>query len=116
MEGACAGEKITLIVPPELAYGDSPSDKVICPKGTIHNEFFCLFTTFLMSTCCEVAPGSTLYFLTSLNGIVRVTKQTTGKGNVFTKGKKRQQIICIQLQNWKHVMGHRSQRRQEGKK
>ena len=29
MESACAGEKITLIVPPELAYGDSPSDKVI---------------------------------------------------------------------------------------
>jgi FKBP-type peptidyl-prolyl cis-trans isomerase len=28
MEGSCAGEKITLIVPPELAYGNSPSDKV----------------------------------------------------------------------------------------
>jgi FKBP-type peptidyl-prolyl cis-trans isomerase 2 len=39
MEGACAGEKITLIVPPELAYGDSPSDKVSSPKETVHNEF-----------------------------------------------------------------------------
>ncbi len=39
MEGACAGEKITLIVPPELAFGDSPSDKVSCTKGTVHNEF-----------------------------------------------------------------------------
>ncbi len=51
-------------------------------------NFFCIFTTFLMSTCCKVAPGSTLYFLTSLNGIVRVTKQTTGKGKAFTGGKK----------------------------
>ncbi len=88
MEGACAGEKITLIVPPELAYGDSPSDKVSCPKETVHNNFLSIFTTFLMSTCCEVAPGSTLYFLTSLNGIVRVTKQTTGKESAFTGGKK----------------------------
>ncbi len=79
MEGACAGEKITLIVPPELAYGDSPSDKVVPLKGQSTMTFLSIFITFLMSSCCEVAPGSTLYFLTSLNGIVRVTKQTTGK-------------------------------------
>lgn len=28
MNGQCAGEKITMIVPPELGYGDQPSDKV----------------------------------------------------------------------------------------
>merc|ERR1711875_216969 len=27
MDGQCAGEKITMIVPPELGYGDKPSDK-----------------------------------------------------------------------------------------
>ena len=29
MEGGCAGEKISMIVPPEFGYGDSPSDKVM---------------------------------------------------------------------------------------
>merc|ERR1712038_1718655 len=47
-----AGEKITMIVPPELGYGDKPSDKV--------------------------PADSTLYFLTTLNGIVRVTKAPLG--------------------------------------
>merc|ERR1712142_816361 len=52
MSGQCAGEKITMIVPPELGYGDKPSDKV--------------------------PADSTLYFLTTLNGIVRVTKAPLG--------------------------------------
>eukprot|EP00091_Calanus_sinicus_P004628 TRINITY_DN1496_c0_g1_i5.p1 TRINITY_DN1496_c0_g1~~TRINITY_DN1496_c0_g1_i5.p1 ORF type:complete len:232 (+),score=67.72 TRINITY_DN1496_c0_g1_i5:55-696(+) len=52
MNGQCAGEKITMIVPPELGYGDQPSDKV--------------------------PASSTLYFLTTLNGIVRVTKAPLG--------------------------------------
>merc|ERR1712013_966273 len=52
MDGQCAGEKITMIVPPELGYGDKPSDKV--------------------------PADSTLYFLTTLNGIVRVTKAPLG--------------------------------------
>ena len=52
MLGQCAGEKITMIVPPELGYGDKPSDKV--------------------------PADSTLYFLTTLNGIVRVTKAPLG--------------------------------------
>jgi FKBP-type peptidyl-prolyl cis-trans isomerase len=54
MEGGCAGEKIVLIVPPEYGYGDSPSDKV--------------------------PPNSTLYFLTTLNAIVRTTKPAPGGG------------------------------------
>merc|ERR1711875_72942 len=52
MDGQCAGEKITMIVPPELGYGDKPSDKV--------------------------PANSTLYFLTTLDGIVRVTKAPLG--------------------------------------
>merc|ERR1712179_272320 len=52
MAEQCAGEKITMIVPPELGYGDKPSDKV--------------------------PADSTLYFLTTLNGIVRVTKAPLG--------------------------------------
>jgi len=52
MLGQCAGEKITMIVPPQLGYGDQPSDKV--------------------------PANSTLYFITTLNGIVRTTKKTFG--------------------------------------
>merc|ERR1711892_644362 len=52
MDGQCAGEKITMIVPPALGYGDEESDKV--------------------------PASSTLYFLTTLNGIVRVTKAPLG--------------------------------------
>ena len=52
MSGQCAGEKIQMIVPPALGYGDQPSDKV--------------------------PASSTLYFLTTLNGIVRVTKAPLG--------------------------------------
>jgi len=52
MEGQCAGESVTMIVPPEFGYGDEASDKV--------------------------PAGSTLYFLTSLNGIIRVTKAPLG--------------------------------------
>merc|ERR1719244_2461999 len=50
--GQCAGEKITMIVPPSLGYGDQASDKV--------------------------PANSTLYFLTTLDGIVRVTKAPLG--------------------------------------
>merc|ERR1712142_978064 len=52
MSGQCAGEKITMIVPPSLGYGDQASDKV--------------------------PANSTLYFLTTLDGIVRVTKAPLG--------------------------------------
>merc|ERR1712038_571901 len=52
MAGQCAGEKITMIVPPQLGYGDRPSDKV--------------------------PANSTLYFITTLNGIVRTTKKAFG--------------------------------------
>jgi len=52
MDGACAGEDITMIVPPEYGYGDSPSDKV--------------------------PAGSTLYFLTKLHAIIRTTKAPVG--------------------------------------
>merc|ERR1719216_782705 len=52
MLGQCAGEKITMIVPPSLGYGDKPSDKV--------------------------PAGSTLYFIVTLNGIIRVTKTPLG--------------------------------------
>jgi len=50
--GQCAGESITMIVPPSLGYGSNPSDKV--------------------------PANSTLYFLTTLDGIVRVVKETLG--------------------------------------
>ena len=50
MTGGCAGEKIVLIVPPELGYGDVKADKI--------------------------PAGSTLYFITSLNGIVRKAEPT----------------------------------------
>lgn len=50
--GQCAGERITMIVPPALGYGDQASDKV--------------------------PANSTLYFLTTLDGIVRVVKQPRG--------------------------------------
>merc|ERR1711874_801527 len=52
MLGQCAGEKITMIVPPSLGYGNNPSDKV--------------------------PANSTLYFLITLNGIIRVTKKPLG--------------------------------------
>lgn len=50
--GQCAGESITMIVPPALGYGDQASDKV--------------------------PADSTLYFRTTLDGIVRVTKAALG--------------------------------------
>jgi len=48
----CAGENITMIIPPELGYGDIGADKI--------------------------PAGSTLYFLTTLNGIARTTKEPLG--------------------------------------
>jgi FKBP-type peptidyl-prolyl cis-trans isomerase 2 len=50
MEGACAGEKITLIVPPELAYGDSPSDKVF--------TFF--LSEYIFTNCRKTSPKLTV--------------------------------------------------------
>jgi len=50
--GQCAGENVVMIVPPSLGYGLEGSDKV--------------------------PANSTLYFLTSLDGIVRVTKPPVG--------------------------------------
>jgi len=50
--GQCAGEKITMVIPPSLGYGNQASDKV--------------------------PANSTLYFLTTLDGIVRVTKAPLG--------------------------------------
>merc|ERR1711970_394825 len=50
--GQCAGERITMVVPPSLGYGSQASDKV--------------------------PANSTLYFLTTLDGIVRVTKAPLG--------------------------------------
>jgi len=50
--GQCAGEKITMIIPPELGYGNSTADKV--------------------------PANSTLYFLTSLQAVVRTTKEPLG--------------------------------------
>lgn len=52
--GQCAGEKITMVVPPRLGYGLQASDKV--------------------------PANSTLYFLTTLDGVVRVTKEALGGG------------------------------------
>merc|ERR1712106_475822 len=50
--GQCAGESITMVIPPELGYGDIGADKV--------------------------PAGSTLYFLTELRGIARTTKEPLG--------------------------------------
>ena len=66
--GQCAGEKITMIVPPSLGYGDQASDKVQDIATTMAD-----FGTYLV---CQVPANSTLYFLTTLDGIVRVTKVT----------------------------------------
>jgi len=52
MVGGCAGETIAIVAPPEYGYGNTPSDKV--------------------------PPSSTLYFINTLNAIVRVTKPPTG--------------------------------------
>jgi len=52
MEGGCAGEKISMIVPPDHGYGNNPSDKV--------------------------PAGSTLYFITKLQAIIRTTKEPAG--------------------------------------
>jgi len=52
MEGGCAGETIAIVAPPEYGYGDTPSDKV--------------------------PPSSTLYFINTLDAIVRVTKPPQG--------------------------------------
>jgi len=52
MLNQCAGEKITMIVPPSLGYGQEASDKV--------------------------PANSTLYFIITLNGIIRVTKKPLG--------------------------------------
>merc|ERR1712106_534560 len=46
--GQCAGESISMVIPPELGYGDIGADKV--------------------------PAGSTLYLLTELRGIARTTK------------------------------------------
>jgi len=50
--GQCAGENVTMIIPPELAYGDRGANKV--------------------------PPNSTLYFLTELRGIARTIKEPFG--------------------------------------
>lgn len=49
---SCAGEKVTMVVPPSLGYGLEASDKV--------------------------PANSTLYFLTTLDAVVRVTKAPRG--------------------------------------
>jgi hypothetical protein len=53
--------------------------RLVVLKGQSIMIFFAYLLRFSCEYMFEVAPGSTLYFLTSLNGIVRVTKQTTGK-------------------------------------
>ena len=65
--GQCAGEKITMIVPPSLGYGDQASDKV---------QDIATMADFGKYLVCQVPANSTLYFLTTLDGIVRVTKVT----------------------------------------
>ena len=65
--GQCAGEKITMIVPPSLGYGDQASDKV---------QDIATMADFGKYLVGQVPANSTLYFLTTLDGIVRVTKVT----------------------------------------
>jgi len=61
MTGGCAGEKINMIVPPEFGYGDNPSDKV--------------------------PAGSTIYFITQLQAIIRTTKPVAGGCNEGQKAR-----------------------------
>jgi len=62
LEGTCAGEKVVMVIPSELGYGDRGAGGVI-------------------------PGGATLYFITTLQGIVRVTKESSdaealdGEGN-----------------------------------
>jgi len=61
MTGGCAGERINMVVPPEFGYGDSPSDKV--------------------------PAGSTIYFITQLQAIIRTTKPVPGGCNEGQKAR-----------------------------
>merc|ERR1711962_1828321 len=53
LTGTCAGEKVVMVIPPELGYGDGGAGGGVIPGG------------------------ATLYFITTLQGIVRVTEPTS---------------------------------------
>jgi len=62
--GTCAGEKVVMVIPPELGYGARGAGGGVIPGG------------------------ATLYFLTTLQGIVRVTVPTTsGSTALDSEGK-----------------------------
>jgi len=62
LEGTCAGEKVVMVIPSSLGYGDSGAGGVI-------------------------PGGATLYFITTLQGIVRVTKESSDPEALDSEGK-----------------------------
>jgi len=62
LEGTCAGEKVVMVIPSSLGYGDKGAGGVI-------------------------PGGATLYFITTLQGIVRVTKESSDPEALDSEGK-----------------------------
>jgi len=62
LEGTCAGEKVVMVIPSSLGYGDRGAGGVI-------------------------PGGATLYFITTLQGIVRVTKESSDPEALDSEGK-----------------------------
>ena len=69
--GQCAGERVTMVVPPSLGYGNQASDKVDVDDDDDNDD------GVDDNDNEQVPANSTLYFLTTLDGIVRVTKVST---------------------------------------
>merc|ERR1712180_467855 len=63
LTGTCAGEKVVMVIPPELGYGDGGAGGGVIPGG------------------------ATLYFITTLQGIVRVIEPTSpGSESLYSDG------------------------------
>ena len=95
--GQCAGEKITMIVPPSLGYGDQASDKVL-DITTMAD-----FGKYLVG---QVPANSTLYFLTTLDGIVRVTKVMKSDQSLHKLPPSFSQLSCQSAYNESSFMYH----------